>query len=137
LAQDTNLLPPIVAELRALGVRVSLFVEPNLPDVRGVARLGTHRRELYIEDYARAFGEQDYERELQQYCDAARVAGEQGLAINTGHDLNLENIAPLKFKIPLIAEVSIGHALTVDALRKGFSNAVSAYVAALESVTDD
>jgi pyridoxine 5-phosphate synthase len=120
-------LAPLIEELRDLGIRVSLFMDPDPEQVRAAARLGAHRIELYTGPYARDFaaGESTV-RILGPYAVAARAALEAGLGVNAGHDLNLHNL-PAFCSVPGLAEVSIGHAFTVDALSMGLGAAVRAY----------
>jgi pyridoxine 5-phosphate synthase len=124
-------LGPIVAELKSLGVRVSLFMDP-LPHAMQKARaLGADRVELYTEPYASARGRED--AELKRYTQAARAAGEAGLGINAGHDLNRSNLPPFLRAVPGVKEVSIGHALVADAIEFGMTRTVELYLAALEA----
>jgi len=129
--KNRELLQPIVSDLSEWGMRVALFVEPHVQDVRDAWRIGAHRIELYTEHYARAFDTGSFEHELLQYCAAAEVALDLGLEVNADHDLNLQNIVAFKERIPQIAGVGIGHALTADAIHRGFRSAVSAYLAVL------
>jgi pyridoxine 5-phosphate synthase len=131
LRQDGERVAPLVAELQALGIRTSLFMDPDPEQIRLAAQTGTDRIELYTESYARACSEnKDVEAVFQCFLRAAEVAAEAGLGLNAGHDLNLHNL-PRFATLPDLLEVSIGHALTVDALSMGLSNAVSAYQRAL------
>jgi pyridoxine 5-phosphate synthase len=124
-------LQPIVSNLKALGIRVSLFVDPDITIMPLVKQTGSDRIELYTEPYARAFEIGAYESELAQYSDAAEAALALGLAVNAGHDLTLGNIPAFKKAVPMLAEVSIGHAITADALRLGFPTAVREYLRAV------
>jgi len=128
---DGERLGPIVARLKAAGVRVSLFVDPVVADVAAAARTGTDRIELYTEPYAAAHARGDYAGILGEYVRCAEEAVRLGLGVNAGHDLNLDNLPALRDAMPMLAEVSIGHAITADALRIGFPGAVEAYLAAL------
>ena len=130
LPRDSARLAPIVAELKSLGVRVSLFMDP-LPAVMPLARaLGADRVELYTEPFAAAFGTESQNSVLSQYVDAAAAAQLAGLGINAGHDLNLENLPTFVRAIPGLLEVSIGHALIASALEFGLSEIVRRYRAA-------
>lgn len=123
----------IVNQLRELGIRVSLFMEPDPKQIQLAQEVGADRIELYTEPYAAAFGRGDVETVFQQYAIAAQTAQTCGLGVNAGHDLNLQNLG--KFcSIPNILEVSIGHALIADALEMGLSSAVKAYLQALSQV---
>ncbi|MBI3861930.1 MAG: pyridoxine 5'-phosphate synthase [Planctomycetia bacterium] len=122
----------IVGRLRAAGVRVSLFVDPELKSVEWAARAKADRVELYTEPYARAFEEGGWKAEesFQKYAHAASKAHELGLGVNAGHDLDLENL--LLFRtLPHLDEVSIGHALISRALYVGLETVVREYLEVL------
>ena len=129
LHKDGDRLAPIVAQLHDWGCRVSLFIDPEPEDMALAAAIGADRVELYTESYAVAFATGDYARVLDRFAQSAAAASTAGLGVNAGHDLNLVNLP--EFTIPHLVEVSIGHALTVDALRFGFAESVKRYVAAL------
>jgi pyridoxine 5-phosphate synthase len=129
LERDGERLRPLIDEARALGCRVSLFMDPE-PGRMGLAReLGADRVELYTEPYARSFPTGEYRAPLQRYQDAARAALQAGLGINAGHDLNRANLAPFLSAVPGVLEVSIGHALIADALEFGLTRTVGLYLA--------
>jgi pyridoxine 5-phosphate synthase len=120
-----------VAELKALGIRTSLFMDPDPEQIRLAAQTGAERIELYTESYAQAFKDKaQVDAVFRQFQIAAEVAAEEGLELNAGHDLDLHNL-PRFAAIPGLKEVSIGHALTVDAIRMGLAEAVAAYQRAL------
>ncbi len=131
LQRDGDRVAPLVEELRSLGIRTSLFMDPDPQQIRLAAQTGTDRIELYTESYAQACRTgQNVDAVFQQFVNAAEVAAEVGLGVNAGHDLDLDNL-PRFASLPGLLEVSIGHALTVDAIRMGLANAVNAYQAAL------
>ena len=132
LTKDKERLIPIVKELQSLGSRVSLFMDADVEQINLVRATGAERIELYTEPYATAYREdRDLEATWQQFANAAKKAQDLGLGVNAGHDLNLDNLA--KFcTIPNILEVSIGHALTAEALEMGFYNTVQAYLEILK-----
>jgi pyridoxine 5-phosphate synthase len=131
LKRDGDRVAPLVAELKALGIRTSLFMDPDPEQIRLAAQVGTDRIELYTESYANACKNQsDVDAVLKTFVTAAEVAAEENLGLNAGHDLDLNNL-PRFANIPGLLEVSIGHALTVDAIRMGLANAVAAYQQAL------
>lgn len=133
VAANAETLRPIVQELKSLGCRVSLFMDPDLEQVEQVPSVGANRIELYTEGYARAFSNGRAEHVFQQYDRAAAHAQQLGLGVNAGHDLNLDNLS--KFcTISGILEVSIGHALIADALRFGLYETVRAYLKQLQAV---
>ncbi|MBN1554560.1 MAG: pyridoxine 5'-phosphate synthase [Phycisphaerae bacterium] len=127
-------LKSVIAELKSFGSRVSLFVDPDPSQMSPAAAVGADRVELYTEPYARAFAEGRVEESFAKYAAAAAAAREAGLGVNAGHDLNLKNLA--KFvTIPGILEVSIGHALTAEALELGLDTTVRAYVDILKQTS--
>jgi pyridoxine 5-phosphate synthase len=131
LKRDGDAVAPIIEELQSLGIRTSLFMDPDPEQIRLAAQIGTDRIELYTESYARACKQAgDIDRVFQQFVRAAEVAAEEGLGLNAGHDLDLDNL-PRFATVPGLLEVSIGHALTVDAIRMGLANTVKAYQQAL------
>jgi pyridoxine 5-phosphate synthase len=131
LARDASRLRPVIDEAKALGVRVSLFMDPE-PQAMALAReAGADRVELYTEPYAQAFGTPQQAQWLARYRAAAEAALAAGLGVNAGHDLNRDNLPPFLTAVPGVLEVSIGHALTADALEFGMAAAVRMYVAAI------
>jgi pyridoxine 5-phosphate synthase len=116
----------VVQELKALGCRVSIFLDPSPEMVKAAVATGTDRIELYTEDYARLY-HHDREAALQPYRAAAEMAQQLGLGLNAGHDLDLDNLAYLKQNLPGLQEVSIGHALVCDALYLGLENTIQLY----------
>jgi len=116
-----------IARLRALGCRVSLFVDP-IPELMPLAKeLGADRVELYTEPYAALAAEGRATEALAPYVAAAAAALDQGLGVNAGHDLNLDNLGPFLDAVRPMDEVSIGHALIADALVLGLGEAVRRY----------
>ncbi|MBJ6110600.1 pyridoxine 5'-phosphate synthase [Hymenobacter sp. BT523] len=126
-----SFLQDVVAELKGLGARVSIFLDPDLALVEGAVATGTDRIELYTEAYARHYL-QDREAAVAPYRAAAARAGQLGLGVNAGHDLDLDNLAWLHRQLPELAEVSIGHALVCDALYLGLENTVQLYLRQLK-----
>jgi len=130
LDQEGQWLAPIIAELRDLGARVSIFMDADSAQWGKARELGADRVELYTQPYAEAFARNDFDTVFEKYAVAAKAAHSAGLGVNAGHDLNLQNLG--KFcEIPGILEVSIGHALVADALEMGMAEAVRAYLRVL------
>jgi len=126
-------LAPLIADLRARGIRVSLFVDPDPAAVAAAAAAGADRVELYTGPYAEAFVVgRDVRPAYRAAAEAARAAG---LGVNAGHDLDLDNLGPFLDAVPGVDEVSIGQALVADALERGMSAAVGAYVQACRRVS--
>lgn len=120
-------LQEIIAVYKKAGIRVSIFVDPDIRMVEGASETGTDRIELYTESYARLYAEGKKEEAVAPYVKAAIRARELGLGLNAGHDLDLHNLRFLKQHIPWLDEVSIGHALICDALYLGMENVVQLY----------
>jgi pyridoxine 5-phosphate synthase len=128
IAVDGARLRPLIDECHALGVRVSLFMDP-LPEAMAQARaVGADRVELYTEPYAAAHGSAGQAVQLQRFAAAAAAAQAAGLGVNAGHDLNQANLADFLRAVPGVQEVSIGHALVADALEVGLPETVRAYL---------
>lgn len=122
---------PVVAELKRLGIRVSLFMDP-VPEAMTQARaLGADRVELYTEPYARVYATPSRDAELARYAAAAGAAQNAGLGVNAGHDLNRDNLPAFLAAVPGVLEVSIGHALIADALELGLAETVRRYLVLL------
>lgn len=124
-------LKKIIAEIKSMGVRVSLFVDPSVSMVEGAAKVGADRIELYTEPYASHF-HHDKNQAVKHYVEAAAAAHHLHLGINAGHDLDLKNLKFLKQCIPSLEEVSIGHALVCDALYLGLENTIQLYLRELK-----
>ena len=129
--RDTPLVNPAVAALKGLGCRVILFVDPDPGVVERMPGTGADGIEIYTGAYAAAFRAGNAEAELAACAATALRAAALGLVVNAGHDLNLDNLPDLVAAMPHLAEASIGHELTADALVTGFAAAVRAYKAAL------
>ncbi len=125
---NAALLRNVLEQLRGLGVRSSLFLDPSVESVEQVPEVGPDRIELYTEAYARAFGTPQEAAVFESYRAAAQRASELGIGLNAGHDLDLHNLARF-LQIPAILEVSIGHALVVESLEQGIDNVVRQYLA--------
>ena len=124
---DLARLQPLVAQAQALGVRVSLFMDPLADQLAGARATGAERVELYTEAYASAWGTPQQAEVLAGYTAAAQAGMAVGLQINAGHDLNRDNLTDFLRAVPGVLEVSIGHALIADALELGLGEAVRDY----------
>ena len=122
----------VIRRLRADGIRVSLFVDPDERAIRWAAATGAHRIELYTEPFARAFERGDGPASFDVYSRAARLAHELRLGVNAGHDLDLSNLVMFR-TLPHLDEVSIGHALVSHALFVGLERSVREYLAVLSA----
>lgn len=126
----------IITEFQAVGIRVSIFVDPVAKMVEAAATTGADRIELYTEAYASAYYN-DRTIAIKPYVEAAQIADQAQLGINAGHDLDLHNLAYFAQHIPGLLEVSIGHALICDALYLGFENAIQCYLRQLRPLIID
>ena len=122
-----DFLKDVIAEFKESGIRTSIFVDPDPKMVESAVATGTDRIELYTEQFAVAFAAGNKEG-VDDFVTAAQVANEVGLGVNAGHDLNLDNIAYFKSKIPNLLEVSIGHALICESIYLGLENVVNMYL---------
>ncbi|MBX3728075.1 MAG: pyridoxine 5'-phosphate synthase [Candidatus Sumerlaeia bacterium] len=130
VVEHRDYLRDVVARLKEMGCRVSLFLEPDEGMVEAAAATGADRIELYTEAFARAHAAGRGLESFAQYTVAARRAVKVGLGINAGHDLNLQNL-PLLRTLPGLLEVSIGHYLVRDALLLGWEATIRSYLDAL------
>lgn len=131
--QDAERLQPLISECRALGVRVSLFMDPIPGQMAAAKAAGADRVELYTEPYAAAATAEEKEQQLQVYAAAAQAALDAGLGVNAGHDLNRDNLPDFVARVPGLQEVSIGHALIADALELGYAETVRAYQRSIDA----
>ena len=129
--KDAERLKPLIEECQSLGVRVSLFMDPEPSQMLAVQQVGANRVELYTEPYAATFGSSANAAILESYVDTAKAAMALGLGVNAGHDLNQDNLPAFAQAVPGLLEVSIGHALIADALELGYSATVHGYLKAL------
>ncbi|UKE50873.1 pyridoxine 5'-phosphate synthase [Xanthomonas translucens] len=130
--RDSERLRPLIAELKALGCRVSLFVDAGNPDLARAADVGADRVELYTGPYAAAFDRGDAAAAA-VFAAAARRAQAAGLGVNAGHDLAQANLGAFLAAVPQVLEVSIGHALIGEALYAGLDATVKAYLGILDA----
>lgn len=124
--KNESFLTDICKQINDLGVRTSIFVDTNLKNIEGAAKVGANRIEFYTGPFAEEYA-QNAEKAVEDYVVAAELADKLNLGINAGHDLNLYNLGFLKQKIPNLEEVSIGHALIADALYYGLENIIPMY----------
>jgi pyridoxine 5-phosphate synthase len=124
---DAERLRPLIDECRALGVRVSLFMDADADQMAGAKAVGADRVELYTEPYAAAWLTPQRAEQLERFRAAAQAALDAGLGVNAGHDLNRENLTAFLRSVPGVSEVSIGHALMADALELGYSATIADY----------
>ncbi len=134
--RDADALRPLVATLKALGCRVSLFADAHLDpadcSIPRAADCGADRVELYTGPYAEAFAGGNADAMLQRFAAAAERAQRAGLAVNAGHDLSQHNLGAFLAGVPNVLEVSIGHALVSEALYDGLEATVQAYRAIVD-----
>ncbi len=126
-----SFLAELVEHFTSYGIRTSIFVGTELENLEWAAKTGTDRVELYTEPYASLYFE-DREKAIAPFVTAAQYAKSLGMGVNAGHDLNLDNLAYFHQNIPLLDEVSIGHALISDALYLGLKETIRQYRACLE-----
>ena len=128
---DTNnhksMLKEVVGEFKSCGIRVSIFLDPDIQFIDSVCEINPDRIELYTEDYARQFSKNNLSV-INNYSKCAREIAKAGIGINAGHDLSLKNIKYFKENIENLLEVSIGHALITESLYFGLENTIKKYL---------
>ena len=128
---NRDFLSEVVQRLRGAGIRVSIFVDADPAQVRAAASIGADRVELYTKPYADLFPT-DPEAAVAPFVTASAEALKVGIGLNAGHDLNLQNLRFFKQSLPLLDEVSIGHAIISDALYLGIKETIRQYLTALK-----
>jgi len=131
--KQQDFLTPIVKRFHEADIRVSLFIDPIPNQAEAAKKCGADRVELYTEAYASEFYS-NKEKAILPYKLTAEKANNIGLEINAGHDLNLDNLSYFIHEIPIVKEVSIGHALISDSLYLGLNNAVQLYKSKINSI---
>lgn len=126
VSENRDFLMPILARLRDAGIRSSLFMDTDVAEVRLAKSIGADRIELHTESYARSVENNTHEAHIQGFIAAYQAASKVHLGVNAGHDLDLHNLAFFLQYVP-VAEVSIGHALTVEALQFGWAEVIARY----------
>lgn len=129
--KNINFLKEVIPVFKKSGIRVSVFVDPDIAMVEAAAEAGANRVELYTEPYARLY-KKNKEEAVKDYILAAEKAKECKLGLNAGHDLDLHNLKYLKESLSNLEEVSIGHALICDALYYGLENTIQMYLRQLK-----
>jgi pyridoxine 5-phosphate synthase len=133
-ARHYDQLAPLVSELRAANIRVSLFIEPDARQIDAAIRLGAPVIELHTGRYADLARDAQV-TEVRRLADAAALAVKNGIEVHAGHGLTLTNVAPIA-AIPQIRELNIGHSLIADAIFMGLGDAVRAMRAAMDAAMD-
>ena len=128
LPRQHEVVAPIIARLKAKGIRTAMFMDCTPEAMALAAATGVDRVELYTEPYAASFGTPAFKDELERVKRTSQAAVAAGMKVNAGHDLNLRNTPLLARMVPEIVEASIGHALIADALYIGLAEAVRRYV---------
>jgi len=131
IIKNKSFLSDVVAKFKKHGIRVSVFVDTDLDNIRNAYKIGTDRVELYTENYAKQFPANN-KKAISPYVAAAKALKGSGITINAGHDLNLDNLNYFAKNIPGLLEVSIGHALISDALYFGLENTIQLYLRKLK-----
>jgi pyridoxine 5-phosphate synthase len=130
VAENFDFLTEVVERFRDAGIRTSIFVDPNVENIKLAAQTGADRVELYTKPYADNY-ENDRDAAIAPYIEASKAAHNLGLGVNAGHDLSLANLKFFHDKMPYLNEVSIGHALICDAIYLGLEETIKQYRACL------
>jgi pyridoxine 5-phosphate synthase len=126
--QDAERLKPLIADVKARGVRVSLFMDPDIAAMAQAKAAGADRVEFYTESYASVWGTDREIEILSLFTKAGAAAEAAHLGVNAGHDLNRDNLTEFLRAVPQVQEVSIGHTLIADALELGYTETVKDYL---------
>ena len=126
-SKHQEFLKEVISEFNRNGIRTSIFLDPKVSLIESAASTGTNRIELYTEAYAHQYALGN-KNAVQVYADCARAATANGLGVNAGHDLSLENVKYFKDNVPGLLEVSIGHALIAEALYMGLETTIQNYL---------
>lgn len=124
--KEQEFLRDILNDIRAAGIRSSIFIDANPRMAEYAAKAGADRVELYTGPYAEMYAK-DREAAIAPFVETAKAVRKSGIGLNAGHDLNLENLHYFVEQIPYVDEVSIGHALICDALYMGLEETIKAY----------
>lgn len=127
---NSEFLTSVVTRLRQAGIRSSIFVDADPIQVKEAARIGADRVELYTKPYADLYPENP-EKAVAAFAEASSEALKRGIGLNAGHDLNLQNLSFFHKHLPLLDEVSIGHAIISDALYLGIERTIREYLSCL------
>lgn len=127
VTENAEFLSAVVTRIRQAGIRTSIFIGADPAQVREAARIGADRVELYTKPYADLFPENP-ETAVAPFVEASAEALRRGIGLNAGHDLNLANLAFFRRSLPLLDEVSIGHAIISDALYLGIERTIREYL---------
>lgn len=123
-----------ITRLKDKGIRVSLFIDPNIEQIERAKEYGPDRIELYTEPYADTYGTEESGNILAAFAQAAARAQELGLGVNAGHDLNLENLSLFLRSVQGVLEVSIGHALVVESFDYTLEGTIERYLSIMREI---
>ena len=127
ITKNKTFLKEIVNEFKSYGIRTSIFLDPNTKFIESVCEINPDRVELYTEEYAREFPN-DNLKAINKYSICAKEINDVGIGVNAGHDLSLKNIKFFKQNIDNLLEVSIGHALITESLYFGLERTIKSYL---------
>ena len=133
IIQHGDMLSELSRELEAFGTRCAVFIDPDIEQIKAVIESDVQTIEMYTEEWARSYdtdnsdANANFDEVKQRFSDCINLASENGMRVNAGHDLNLDNLADL-LSLGDIAEVSIGHAFTIESLEQGMDNVVRQYL---------
>ena len=138
IIKHKDMLSTLSHELQAFGTRCAVFIDPDIEQIKAVIESDVQTIEMYTEEWARAYDSSDdgvnndddakFDEVKQRFSDCINLASDNGIRVNAGHDLNLENLADL-LSMGNVAEVSIGHAFTIESLEQGMDKVVRQYLA--------
>ena len=133
IIKHSDMLSALSQELEAFGTRCAVFIDPDIEQIKAVIESDVQTIEMYTEEWARAYdtdnseANTNFDEVKKRFSDCINLASENGMRVNAGHDLNLDNLADL-LNLGDVAEVSIGHAFTIESLEQGMDNVVRQYL---------
>ena len=130
IIKHSDMLSALSQELEVFGTRCAVFIDPDIEQIKAVINSNVQTIEMYTEEWARSYddeGNDNFDEVRQRFSDCITLASKNGIRVNAGHDLNLDNLADL-LSLGDIAEVSIGHAFTIESLEQGMDNVVRQYL---------
>ncbi len=129
---NADRLAEAIAQCKAAGIEVALFIDPELAQVDAAVKLKADAVEFHTGRYADAQGKHAVERELKALIEASRAAVAAGLELHAGHGLNYQNVGPIA-AIPHMEELNIGHAIVSRAVFVGIGQAVREMLEAMQA----
>jgi pyridoxine 5-phosphate synthase len=125
--KNFDFLKDVVHEFKLNSIRVSIFIDPDSKMLEGAKKINADRVELFTGPYAKQYIN-DKSNAINRYINCSEIADKIGMELNSGHDLNQQNLEFFKNNIVNLKEVSIGHALISESLYFGLESTIKSYL---------